>query len=141
MKFGTMLGDVLKSAGQAPATERYPLQRREAPPRLRGMLVWNREHCTACGLCAKDCPANALEVIAIDKKAKRIVLRYHVDRCTFCAQCVSSCRQGALQMQHTVWELAALSRDAFVLNYGDPADVEIALAGPIAADAEPAAES
>jgi len=84
MKFGAMLSDVLQSLVKAPVTERYPFQKKAAPERLRGKLLWQRESCTGCGLCAKDCPANALEVIAIDKKAKKIVMHYDVDHCIFC---------------------------------------------------------
>jgi formate hydrogenlyase subunit 6/NADH:ubiquinone oxidoreductase subunit I len=129
MKIGTMLGDVVKSFFQAPVTERYPFERREAPERLRGKLVWDSEQCTGCGLCAKDCPASAIEVIVLDKAAKRFVLLYHVDRCTFCAQCVQSCRQGCLAMSSDQWELAAFDKGAFGLYYGDAEDVEAVLAG------------
>jgi formate hydrogenlyase subunit 6/NADH:ubiquinone oxidoreductase subunit I len=129
MKLGTMLIDVSSSLFRAPVTEKYPFERREAPVRLRGQLHWCSENCTGCGLCAKDCPAYAIEMIVLDKKAKRFVLVYHIDQCTFCAQCVHSCRQGCLSMASTEWELAAYSREPFVVYYGDEADVERVLAG------------
>lgn len=129
MKIGVMLGDVTRSLFRKPVTERYPFERNEAPERLRGQLTWNRETCTGCGLCAMDCPANAIEIIAIDKKTKRIVMRYHQDRCTFCAQCVHSCRQGCLEMSSELWELAALNKDAFTINSGDELDIAMVLSG------------
>ncbi len=76
-----------------------------------------------------DCPAQAIEMIVIDKKAKRFVMRYHVDRCTFCAQCVHSCRQGCLEMSNKVWELAALKTDAFTIYTGDEQDISLVLSG------------
>lgn len=141
MKIGTMLSDVSRSLFRRPVTEKYPFERQEAPERLRGRLFWDGERCTGCGLCAKDCPANAIEMIVLDRASKRFVLRYHIDRCTFCAQCVHSCRQGCLEMSNEVWELAALSKEPFDLYYGNEADVEHVLAGVILPDAEPSAES
>ena len=92
------------------------------------MLQWDPEKCTGCGLCAKDCPANAIEMVVIDKENKRFVQIYHADRCTFCAQCVQSCRQGCLEMSSDLWELAVLSRESFTFYYGDEVDVESVLA-------------
>lgn len=129
MKLAAMWRDVSSSLFRRPATERYPFERREAPERLRGLLQWNPEKCTGCGLCAQDCPAGALEVTVLDKQAKRFVITYHVDRCTFCAQCVHSCRHGCLAVSHDQWELAALNKEPFLIHYGDGTDVKQVLAG------------
>lgn len=117
MKLGSMLKDISTALVQRPVTEKYPFVRRPVPDRLRGRLVWNPTACTGCGLCATDCPAKAIELLVLDKKAKRFVMTYHVDRCTFCAQCVQSCRQGCLQMATEDWELAAYQRDDFLLRW------------------------
>jgi formate hydrogenlyase subunit 6/NADH:ubiquinone oxidoreductase subunit I len=129
-----MIGDVLRSIFRRPATVHYPAERRPTASRLRGLLTWNRAKCSGCRLCAMDCPANAVEVITLDKKAKRFVLRYHVDRCIYCAQCVQNCRFGCLEMSPTAWELAALNREAFEVTYGDEADINAWLAGATEAD-------
>jgi formate hydrogenlyase subunit 6/NADH:ubiquinone oxidoreductase subunit I len=141
MKLGTMFQDVSTSLLRRPVTEKYPFERRTPPSRLRGMLIWDAETCVGCGLCAKDCPANALEVFVLDRKEKRFALFYYPDRCTFCAQCVKSCRHGSLAMSNEVWELAALDRSSFTIHYGDESDVELALAGNFASDAEASSES
>lgn len=134
MKFGSMLRDVLPSLFSAPVTERYPFDRRQPPARLRALLQWDRQSCTGCGLCTMDCPAEALELTTLDRKAKRFVLTFHVDRCTFCAQCTYSCRQGSLSLSHDGWELASLSRQPLTLVWGDAADVRRALAGELQAE-------
>ncbi len=125
---GTMLSDVSSSLFKRPATESYPLTRSDAPERLRGLLQLELSSCTGCGLCSMDCPANAIHVTMIDRKARRFVMEYHVDRCAFCGQCTLSCRQGALSMSSDQWELAQLGKEPFLLRFGDPRDVEQVLA-------------
>jgi formate hydrogenlyase subunit 6/NADH:ubiquinone oxidoreductase subunit I len=129
MKLATMFQDVIPSLFRSPITERYPFERRLAPDRLRGLLVWTRETCTGCGMCATDCPSQAIDLVVFDKKAKNIVLGFHVDRCTFCGQCAFSCKQGSLMLQHDQWELASLDRRDLVIHLGEAKDVEDVLAG------------
>ncbi len=128
MKFAMMLQDVLRSFVQSPITEKYPFVKTPAPDRLRGKLTWNPEKCSGCCLCSKDCPSNAIELITIDKKAKRFVMRYHEDRCTYCAQCVQNCRFECLGMSDTDWEMAALTKAPFDVYYGKDEDVDAVLA-------------
>lgn len=119
-----MLRDILGSLFKRPVTEFYPFERTTPPERLRGKLVWDPAKCTGCGLCIKDCPANALELVVIDKKAKKFVMRYHADRCTYCSQCVENCRFECIEMSDSDWELAALGRQPFEVTYGRDEDVQ-----------------
>jgi formate hydrogenlyase subunit 6/NADH:ubiquinone oxidoreductase subunit I len=127
MKIGVMLSDLVQSLFKKPVTEMYPTERREPSNHLRAQLLWNPAKCTGCNLCVKDCPANAIELITLDKKNKRFVMRYHADRCIFCAQCVQTCRFSCLEMSQTQWELAALHKEPFTIYYGDHADIEAIL--------------
>lgn len=129
MKIVTMLQDVLRSLLRRPFTEKYPFEQRQSPNRLRGQLHFDPEKCTGCCLCVKECPANALELITLDRKAKQFVMRYHLDRCTFCAQCVQNCRFDCLEMSPEEWELAATSKEPFTIHYGEEADVAKVLGG------------
>jgi NAD(P)H-quinone oxidoreductase subunit I len=138
MKLGVMWADLVRSLFRRPATEKYPFERRPTPKRLRGALRWNPEKCTGCALCVKDCPADAIELITLDKANKRFVMRYHADRCTFCAQCVQNCRFKCLEMSNEEWELAALNREPFEVYYGEEADVAAFLAQRARPDPEPA---
>lgn len=119
MRFGMMFTDIARSLFRRPATERYPFVRPAAPARLRSFLKWNQQSCTGCGLCAMDCPANAIHVTIIDRKAKKFVFAYRPDQCLFCGQCVESCRQGSLTMPNDQWELASLDKKPFNVEFGD----------------------
>jgi formate hydrogenlyase subunit 6/NADH:ubiquinone oxidoreductase subunit I len=124
MKIGAMLGDIFSSLFKKPITEQYPFERREAPPHFRGKLVWDPNKCTGCGLCMKDCPSDAIEVITIDRANKRFVMRYNIDRCTYCAQCVQNCRFDCLEMSHDQWELASTTKEPFTVYYGREEDIQ-----------------
>ncbi len=128
MRLGAMLGDVAHSFFQRPVTEKYPWVRPPLVEQLRGALWFNPEKCTGCGLCVKDCPAFAIELITLDKKAKKFVLKYYVGRCTFCAQCVKSCNSKCLGMSNDKWELAALDKNTLTVFYGNETDVQAYLA-------------
>lgn len=124
-----MLADTVRSFFRKPVTQLYPFERHDSPERLRGKLYWNPENCTGCCLCVKDCPSNAIEVITIDKKAKKFVMRYHPDRCTYCGQCVQNCRFKCISLSNDDWELAAPTTETFTVYYGNEADIEPILAG------------
>ncbi len=124
---GSMIGDVLRSFFTKPVTQRYPFERKDAPAEFRGKLIWDLSNCTGCQLCVKDCPANALELIVVDRAAKRFVMRFHTDRCTYCAQCEVSCRLKCLHLSPE-WELGALTKEPFTVYYGRDVDVDAFLA-------------
>lgn len=128
MKLGTMLKDVTRALIKKPATEKYPATRPDTPERYRGLLKWDASGCTGCGLCSKDCPADALEVIVLDRKAKRFVVRYHPDQCVYCGACVYACRFDCLTLAHDDWELASRDPETFELLFGSEEDIAEALA-------------
>ncbi len=119
MTLGALVGDVLHSLIQKPATEQYPFQRKPAPEHLRGALHYDADKCRGCRLCVRDCPSDAIEIIVVDKANKRYAMRYDVGRCTFCAQCIQSCRFDSLHMANDDWEKASGDKRAFIVRYGD----------------------
>jgi NAD(P)H-quinone oxidoreductase subunit I len=131
-----MIGDLLKSLFQKPVTQQYPFERLPAPERFRGNLHWEPEKCTGCMLCIKDCPANAIELIVIDKINKRFVMRYHQDRCIYCEQCVVSCRFKCLNLSNQEWEQAVTQRKPLEVFYGNDEDIQSLLARTAAQPAE-----
>jgi formate hydrogenlyase subunit 6/NADH:ubiquinone oxidoreductase subunit I len=124
MKIGSMLGEILNSVFRRTATVQYPYARTPVPSRLRSTIRFNPEKCTGCALCMKDCPSNAIEIIAVDKPNKRFIMRLHIDRCTYCAQCIVNCNFKCLEMTNDQWENAALKREAFVVTSGRDEDLK-----------------
>jgi formate hydrogenlyase subunit 6/NADH:ubiquinone oxidoreductase subunit I len=122
MKFGTMLNDVIRSFFAKSATQLYPAERIEPPKRYRGALDYDPSLCTGCSLCVKDCPSNAIELVIVDRAAKRYVLKYHMDKCVYCGQCVVNCKFKCMGMTHEDWEHAKLRKD-FTVLYGKEEDV------------------
>ncbi|NDJ51520.1 MAG: 4Fe-4S dicluster domain-containing protein [Chloroflexi bacterium] len=122
-KKSNIFQDAISSFVQGPVTENYPAEKRPIADRFRGELSWSPEGCSGCNLCAKECPAGAIEVITLDRKAKRFVVRFRVDRCAFCGQCQTSCRKGCIDLANDRWELASYDRSDFEKLYGHPDDI------------------
>jgi formate hydrogenlyase subunit 6/NADH:ubiquinone oxidoreductase subunit I len=127
MKIGSMFKDILVSFFSTPVTEKYPFEKPETADRFRGKLHFDPSKCTGCNLCSKDCPANALQIVIIDRAAKRFVARYNVARCVYCGQCVQSCKFKCLGMSKDDWELAALHKETFEVKYGKEEDISTLL--------------
>jgi len=79
---------------EPPETIRYPFEPLNLPAVIRGALVLDTEKCSGCGLCVRNCPADALE---LDKKSRdEFRLIHYPARCAYCGQCEDSCRSGAI---------------------------------------------
>ena len=94
-------------------TIKYPEQTRELSPVYRGqhMLMRDeegRERCTACGLCALSCPAEAITMKAEERKPDEMHLYreekyasiYEINmlRCIFCGLCEEACPKQAIYL-------------------------------------------
>ncbi|MBG0785901.1 MAG: 4Fe-4S binding protein [Anaerolineaceae bacterium] len=77
-----------------PDTVQYPHSSLVLPEGFRGAIDFNPEYCIGCGLCVRDCPSNALELIRESREVYQ--LRYYPTRCAFCGQCQSTCSRGAI---------------------------------------------
>src|SRR5690606_38666408 len=93
------------------ATVKYPEEKRPISPVWRGQHVLKRdeegrERCTACGLCAVSCPAEAITMQAAERKKgeehlyreERYAATYEINmlRCIFCGLCEEACPKEAI---------------------------------------------
>jgi NADH-quinone oxidoreductase subunit I len=95
------------------ATIQYPEQVREFSPVYRGRHMLKRdeqgrENCTACGLCALSCPAEAITMKAEERKPnekhlyreEKYASIYEINmlRCIFCGLCEEACPKDAIYL-------------------------------------------
>ena len=76
-----------------PETRLYPAVAPTAPAGFRGRVFIDVEDCVFCGLCARACPAGAIEV----DRAQRV---WAIDRfaCVQCGECALGCPKECLGM-------------------------------------------
>ena len=94
-------------------TINYPEKKRPFSPVFRGLHILNRdaegrENCTACGLCAVACPAEAITMEAAERKAgeenlyreEKYAAKYEINmlRCIFCGLCEEACPKEAIYL-------------------------------------------
>ncbi len=106
----------LKHFFKKKATISYPEQKRPFSPVFRGLHVLNRdeegrERCTACGLCAVACPAEAITMEAAERlpgeenlyREEKYAAKYEINmlRCIFCGLCEEACPKDAIYLSET----------------------------------------
>lgn len=110
----------------------YPEKKREFSSVFRGLHVLNRdeegrEKCTACGLCAVACPAEAITMEAAERlpgeehlyKEEKYAAKYEINmlRCIFCGLCEEACPKDAIYLSET-FAPSNYTRKGFI--YGKP---------------------
>lgn len=78
------------------ATVAFPFGPAEVPANFRGRVTIEPDLCRGCGVCARDCPAFALELEKEGRDEFRLI--YHPHRCIFCGQCEESCRFDTIRL-------------------------------------------
>lgn len=112
------------------ATVRYPETKREISAIWRGQHVLKRddngaERCTACGLCAVACPAEAITMVAAERnkgeenlyREEKYASTYEINmlRCIFCGLCEEACPKEAIFLTDRIIE-TDYAREGFVFG-------------------------
>jgi NADH-quinone oxidoreductase subunit I len=113
-------------------TIQYPEQVREMSPVYRGQHMLKRdeqgrENCTACGLCALSCPAEAITMKAAERTKEELHLYreekyaeiYEINmlRCIFCGLCEEACPKDAIYLTTSkVLVPASYDREDFIFG-------------------------
>lgn len=97
-------------------TIKFPEQERSRSAVYRGQHSLKRdelgrENCTACGLCALSCPAEAITMTAAERKPDEMhlyreekyasVYEINMLRCIFCGLCEEACPKDAIYLTET----------------------------------------
>ena len=108
------LGITIKHFFKKKNTIQYPEVQRQFSDVFRGLHVLKRddegrERCTACGLCALSCPAEAISMVAAERekgeeglyREEKYASVYEVNmlRCIFCGFCEEACPKQAIYLQ------------------------------------------
>lgn len=133
------LGITMSHFFKKDVTIRYPEQKREFSENYRGLHSLKRdedgkERCTACGLCALSCPAEAITMTAAERqpgeenlyREEKYAAVYEINmlRCIFCGLCEEACPKEAIYLDGDIVPTDFLRKD-FI--YGKDKLVEPAL--------------
>jgi len=114
-------------------TINYPEETRTFSSVFRGVQILNRdeegrEKCTACGLCAVACPAEAITMEAAERqpgeehlyKEEKYAAKYEINmlRCIFCGLCEEACPKDAIYLSQT-FAPANYGREGFIYGKKD----------------------
>ncbi|MFC2055998.1 4Fe-4S dicluster domain-containing protein [Chloroflexota bacterium] len=92
------------------------ISRRELLKRLSpfGKVELNTSQCTGCGLCALECPVDALTVSS-NRGTDAFQLLFRYDRCLACSLCVEICPEKCLRVER-ILELGKMDSESVLFE-------------------------
>lgn len=121
--FTTMLSNIFNRKRMG--TLNYPEEKYNYGPRFKGnhVLTVKKDgslRCTACMLCATNCPAQCIKITAAEHEnpeVEKYPISYEIDilRCVFCGYCEEACPVDAIRMGPE-WQTPGLNGSAFTYD-------------------------
>lgn len=111
-----MMKEIAMAIFKKPFTRQYPFTKPNPPQGFRGRQIFHPERCISCGLCARDCPAEAIEMVEVSGKKMPLI---SLESCIFCYICVENCPRNALTGS-TFYELASTNKEDLHVKPDEP---------------------
>lgn len=106
-------------------TLNYPEEKYDYSPRFKGnhVLTVKKDgslRCTACMLCATNCPAQCIHIVANespDPTVEKYPISYEIDtlRCVYCGFCEEACPVDAVRMGPE-WQTPGINGSNFIMG-------------------------
>ncbi|MEM0111624.1 MAG: 4Fe-4S binding protein [Candidatus Bathyarchaeia archaeon] len=120
VKLPPMLRQALTFLFRKPSTRKYPEVKPDLPDGFRGKQIFDITLCVGCGLCSRDCPSKAIEMVEVNGKKHPM---FYLDRCIFCYQCSESCPRKAIKSSK-IFELASTDKSSLIIKPIKPQSVQ-----------------
>lgn len=101
-----VLGSVWKNLLKKPFTHKYPYQPAPTSPATRAKLLFDKEKCIHCSLCAQACPTEACQ---FNKRTKWPSFDRNI--CIGCALCAKACPKQAIELSND-FHMATADKDS-----------------------------
>ena len=101
--------ELMKNLFRKHSTRQYPFTKAKVDSKYRAKIVFDVEKCIGCGICVRNCPAFAIDIIQVNKDEKptkvdgkeipakrKFKCVIDLSKCIYCGQCVDGCPVKAL---------------------------------------------
>jgi NADH-quinone oxidoreductase subunit I len=105
-----MAKKALQQVFTTPSTDKYPFVKPKLSDNYRGQPIFDSNLCIGCGLCSRDCPAKAIEMVSVDGKKRP---QLNLSKCVFCYQCADSCPKKVIK-NSCFYELATGDKSTLI---------------------------
>ncbi len=106
---------LLKEAVEAlfckPVTQMYPTEKPQLGDNYRGQPITDFSLCIGCGICSRECPARAIQMVQCGAKKSP---QLNLAKCIFCYRCAEVCPKKAIK-NSKIYELATTDKSTLIV--------------------------